>query len=499
MSVLICHTNRWRDGSIIAVSSEAAQFSAEYTQDDSPQLFWRSRNGTGTGNGLFVVMVDVNDHIDLAEGAGELPAMLTPGNYNGLTLAAEIKTQLDVAGALTYTVTYNETTGKFTIAAGGNFKLLWHSGSHNAEGQGVLLGFAHTDLSGAATYTSDTAVFHSEEYIDCDLGAAYEWDFIGILGHNFTPDATIGIYGTDAELVELCVNGRFDSGTSSWTPWQCTIASIAGGQSGNCLEITRVSGTSQNVKQVIAGLVVGASYTFTTYVKSGSSGNEAFQIVCNRTSDYGDQHVQAGTTSGSWIQYSITFTATDTSYNFYLYKVSATAGTMLFDTVSVLPTYTYDSLTYQGNNLWAILGTARTKRWVRLSVIDTANPSGYLQVGTVVIGKGNAINRRPSIPYQRGPLNETEIEYSPSANLFTIQERPSLDNKSLSFTALNDASELIIEALLEVCGSHMAWALCLDSTAPNTNSYWVHLKNQGLPECQHVNNWNWICETEEVL
>ena len=365
MSVLILHTNRWQTGTILTASSEAAQFSAEYTQDDSLQLFWRSRNGTGTGNGLFVVTVDVNDHIDLAEGAGELPATLTPGNYNGLTLAAEIKTQLDVAGALTYTVTYNETTGKFIIAAGGNFELLWHSGSHNAEGQGVLLGFAHTDLSGAATYTSDTAVFHSEEYIDCDFGVALEYDFIALLGHNLTSAATIIIYGAD-----------------------------------------------------------DAAFT-------------------------------------------------------------------------VNPVH--DHLTFNGNNLYEILGSAQTKRYVRISLLNTANPSGYLQIGTIVVGKGNALNRGPSVPYQRGPLNETEIEYSPSANLFTIQERPSLDNKVLSFVGLNDASELIVEALLEACGSHVAWLLCLDSTAPNANSYWVHLKSQELPEYQHVNYANWACEIEEII
>jgi len=362
---LILYRNLWRDGTIIAASSEAAQFPAEYTQDDSPQLFWRSRNGTGTGNGLFVVTVDVNDHIDLAEGAGELPATLTPGNYNGLTLAAEIKTQLDVAGALTYTVTYDETIGKFTIAASGNFELLWHSGTHNTEGQGVLLGFAHTDLSGAATYTSDTAVFHSEERIDCDLGAAHEYNFIALLNHNLTSAATIIIYGAD--------DAAFTDGV------------------------------------------------------------------------------------------------------------------------------VHDHLTFNGNNLYEILAAAQTKRYVRISLLNVANPSAYLQIGTIVVGKGNALNRGPSVPYQRGPLNETEIEFSPSANLFTVQERPSLDNKLLLFTGLDGASELIVEALLEACGSHVAWVLCLDSAAPNTNSYWVHLKSQELPKCQHVNYWNWPAEIEVII
>jgi len=248
---IIIYRNLWRDGTILAVTTEAAQFPAEYTQDDSPQLCWRST----------------------------------------------------------------------AIAA--------------------------------------------EQDIDCDLGAAHEYDFVTLLNHNLTSGATIKIYGA--------TNAAFTTGVVE------------------------------------------------------------------------------------------------------------------------------DSLTYNGNNLWMVLGTARTKRYVRIALTDAANPSGYLRVGTIIVGKGNALNRRPSVPYQRGPFNETEIEYSPSANLFTVQERPSLDNKVLLFTGLNNASELIVEAILKACGSHVAWALCLDSDAPNTNSYWVHLKSQELPECQHVNYWNWPAEIEEII
>ena len=250
-NTLICHTNLWRDGTILAASSEAAQFSAEYTQDDSPQLFTRT---------------------------------------------------LDVDGAKTW---------------------------------------------------------------DNDVGAAHEYDFVALLGHNLTDAATIVIYGAD---------------------------------------------------------------------------DDAFTV---------------GLVS--------------------------------------------DTLAFNGNNLYAILATARTKRYVRISLTDAANPSGYLQIGTIFIGKGAALNRGPSVPYQCGPLNETEVEKSPSANLFTVQERPSLDNKALSFIGLNNASEAIVEALLGICGSHVAWILCLDSSAPNTNSYWVHLKSQELPECRRVNRWNWTAEVEEVV
>lgn len=250
MSTLICHANLWRNGTILAATTEAAQFSAEYTQDDSPQLFWWST----------------------------------------------------------------------AIAA--------------------------------------------EQVIDCDLGAAREYDFIGILGHNLTASATIVVKGAD------------DSAFSS-------------------------------------------------------------NVVT-------------------------------------------------------------DTLTHSGNNLWEKLAAARTKRYVRISMTDAVNPSGYLQVGTIVVGKGNALNRGPSVPDRDGSLNETETERSPSENMFTVQERPSLYVKGLPFVGLDDASVVIVKALLAGCGSHVAWALCLDSAAANTNSYWVHLTSQDSLERQHQNYWNWEAEIEEI-
>jgi hypothetical protein len=248
---IIVYQNLWRDGTILAVTTEAAQFPAEYTQDDSPQLFWRS------------------------------------------------------------------------------------------------------------TAKAD------EQDIDCDLGAAHEYDFVVLLNHNLTSAATIIIYGAD-------------------------------------------------------------DAAFTSNV-------------------------------------------------------------------------VHDHLTHNGNNIYEILPGVQTKRYVRISLLNAANPQSYLRVGTIVVGKSNTLNRGPSVPYRRGLTNETEVERSPSANLFTVQERPSLNIKSLPFTGLDAASELVVEALLRACGSHVAFVLCLDSGTPNSNSYWVHLTGQEPPECQHLSYWNWTAEIEEII
>jgi hypothetical protein len=132
---------------------------------------------------------------------------------------------------------------------------------------------------------------------------------------------------------EKVSNGGFDSTTTGWTAldgiYECTIASVAGGQSGNCLEITRVVGDAQACTQTVSGLVIGLTYTISAYVKSGTSGNGVYQIW---TSSYGSVE---GTSSNSWVFNSDSFVATGTTEEIRVWKHTADAGTMLFDTVSL--------------------------------------------------------------------------------------------------------------------------------------------------------------------
>jgi hypothetical protein len=100
-----------------------------------------------------------NNKIDFAEGGPELTATLSVGIYNPEELALEIKTQLDAVGAKTYTVTFNRTTRKFTIAANtGTYSILISTGTHDDTAPYDLLGFTGVvDLTGSITYTSDSA------------------------------------------------------------------------------------------------------------------------------------------------------------------------------------------------------------------------------------------------------------------------------------------------------------------------------------------------------
>ena len=132
---------------------------------------------------------------------------------------------------------------------------------------------------------------------------------------------------------EKVTNGGFDSNTTGWTPGDCTIASVAGGDSGNCLEITRTGGTSQYVYQDIS-ISTGVTCKLTIKVKSGTSGNESFIVRAFRGTTL--VNVILSTTTASWVEHTGYFT-TDTTGNWrwIIYKNSATAGTMLFDTVSI--------------------------------------------------------------------------------------------------------------------------------------------------------------------
>ena len=96
-----------------------------------------------------------NNTILLSEGAGALTATLTADQYSADEMASEFQRAFNAAGGLSYSASYNYTTGKFTISAGSNFKVYWSNATTTAE---ALLGFNAADDTGAATYTSDNAV-----------------------------------------------------------------------------------------------------------------------------------------------------------------------------------------------------------------------------------------------------------------------------------------------------------------------------------------------------
>ena len=129
---------------------------------------------------------------------------------------------------------------------------------------------------------------------------------------------------------EELVNPGFDPDTSGWIPYISSLASIIGGQVGKCLEITKTESSPAQVYQNIAPLIPVALYKQVAYVKSGSSGNEAFNIRI-----YGDGNYihTYGISSNLWVPYSLYYNPGfyDPFSQCALTKNTTTDGTMLFD------------------------------------------------------------------------------------------------------------------------------------------------------------------------
>jgi len=142
------------------------------------------------------VVADSCKYIDFDEGAAELTATLTLGTYTADALCAEMKTQLDAAGALTYTVTHSKATRKFTIAAPSNFTLRWDTGTHKATDISDMCGFndAAND-TGASTYTADYTRFHFPKGGPTQQGATAA--YLHVLDLKAKVSGLFGTYATE--------------------------------------------------------------------------------------------------------------------------------------------------------------------------------------------------------------------------------------------------------------------------------------------------------------
>jgi len=105
-----------------------------------------------------IVITTANQKLNFDEGGAELTATITAGTYTPTTLCTEIKTQMDAAGAATYTVTYS---GKvFRIQNdGATLNLLCLTGTDIANGIWTTIGFSTAADKGSFTsYAGDYSI-----------------------------------------------------------------------------------------------------------------------------------------------------------------------------------------------------------------------------------------------------------------------------------------------------------------------------------------------------
>jgi hypothetical protein len=170
-------------------SKDVAQGTFELTKN--PGVFVVSGGEGPDGKGA-------NDRIDFMANGGPFEAQLTHGLYTSATLAAHVEARMEAVSAASFTVTYSNTTHKFTLvwAGAGTFQLLADTGANNQRSALNMLGFTSSDnYTGSLTYTSDVAVFtdpDTQNLIRCDIDAGYHDDPDGT--YTGTPDAAIALH-----------------------------------------------------------------------------------------------------------------------------------------------------------------------------------------------------------------------------------------------------------------------------------------------------------------
>ena len=203
-------------------------------------------------------------------------------------------------------------------------------------------------------------------------------------------------YGTAYEVgTETVKNGTFDSDTTNWTGayGNCTLASVSGGVSGNCLELTATGSTFQYAIGYMYDLGVSKYYKMTFSVKSGTSGAGAFRVYVAGGSTV------SGTSSGSWTAYTLYLTYFGTAAtSIFVRKDTATIGTMLFDSISIKEYTPYiTSGADIGPDLWGKSSTSTLYR--------VANDSTYSISGSFYSIKADSTAASVVLYYPYGSLN----------------------------------------------------------------------------------------------
>ncbi len=192
-------------GTTLTATSSLSTRPVSWLRDQMRSKTWRSNTNWNIVEGF-------NDHIDFDEGAGELNATLTPGNYTAATLATEIKTQLEAAGADTYTITYSTSTNKFTLSSSDNpnFDVLWNTGTNTATSCGADIGFdVSADDTAGGPYEADNVSYHSRELLYVDLGQTLEVRAGVVINHNSGSSGTYTLKASGTDLATAITSPSF--------------------------------------------------------------------------------------------------------------------------------------------------------------------------------------------------------------------------------------------------------------------------------------------------
>jgi hypothetical protein len=116
-----------------------------------------------------------NFYLDFDEGGGELSVEIETGDYTPEELANIIEAGLNAttANAFVYTVTFDRSTRRMTLACDNPVDFLVSTGTHNGNDVFPLIGFTGADRTGASSYLANNVTgseyvpqFPLQEFVD---------------------------------------------------------------------------------------------------------------------------------------------------------------------------------------------------------------------------------------------------------------------------------------------------------------------------------------------
>ena len=183
--------------------------------DKRPGIMFQSAEGA---DGQFEVY-STNKWIDIDEGGGEVSVSIPLGVYRRLDLTVAITAALNASAlALTYS-TYFNANNQFRIdGAGGNFDILWKTGTHGSDNAATSIareiGFSPIlDSTGMSTYIATLKRFSTATSLIFDMGTATEVHAVALMldGNSDTDYGTgtgsyLKVFG-NASLLGLWIEG----------------------------------------------------------------------------------------------------------------------------------------------------------------------------------------------------------------------------------------------------------------------------------------------------
>lgn len=506
--VRIVYKNLWRDGSIYAYTSEHPQFPVENTQDDDKSLIWRSRYGTGSGNGNFIT----------SAGAYAGPDLVTNGGFSVNTegWTSDFGSLASLGGGqsgnclsiLRVTGAYQNAKQNISGLTVGSIYAL--TGYVKSGTSGNEAGFIQFDMGGdnyfrkwftsSDTWTAYTLIFKA----GATSGTLELNKFTATPGIMYFDTIVMALYaGTNifinfdeggAELEGVVATGTYNGNTLA-----TAIAAAMNTAPGKALTYTCT------YSETTSKFTIAAGSNFTIRWKMGSKSGADISDICGfseaaddtgastYTSDYMRIHIY------EFIQLDIGSTY---DYDFFAlmnHNLQSTATIKIegADSSDFATGLVSDTITYYGNNIFAFLPSMRSKRYLQLSIWDISNPSGYIQVGTPVVGKYIEFARY-ILPdgYAKGNEDPTLIDFSDSQNLFA-DEKPTLFKHPYPFKGLSNTDASNIDLMQKECGYHKGIIVCTDPDNPNTKSEWVTLAELNEVEYESQNYWNWTMPVRE--